>query len=391
MMRRIAIALGALLALAVPAQPAAAFIYWGETNYDPLTGAVARANPAGVGVNERFIVRKGEYVGPVEVDSNHVYWVETSGEFDPATIARARLDGTHVQADFIRAGNLGAVDSSYVYSAINPYLCPARGCDPDYQEASIDRTGIDGIGGVDEGFVSGFEGPIHGIAVDSTHIYWTKCADDDPAAIGRANLDGTGVEAAFIPLADPAACPVDVAVDGKHLYWTNEIYYSPSSAPNYTISRAGLDGTQVEPSFIAYGAASIAVDAGHVYWAGDSIGRAGLDGTGVDGAFITPAEPLPILNGLAVDALSDANAPKTKLTKGAPAATEKHKLTFKFKSSEPNSTFECKLDHARWKRCDSPRTVKRLNEGKHRFRVRAIDAAMSADRTPVVEKFKVLR
>ena len=39
--------------------------------------------------------------------------------------------------------------------------------------------------------------------------------------------------------------------------------------------------------------------------------------------------------------------------------------------------------------CDSPRKYKRLDEGKFKFKVRAIDAAGNADPTPAKDKFKV--
>jgi hypothetical protein len=78
------------------------------------------------------------------------------------------------------------------------------------------------------------------------------------------------------------------------VYWANE---------SRTIGRANLDGTGVDRSFIpAGGFPGVAVDAAHVYWTNEfgTIGRANLDGTGVDHSFITGAgRPW----GVAVDAL----------------------------------------------------------------------------------------
>ena len=75
-----------------------------------------------------------------------------------------------------------------------------------------------------------------------------------------------------------------MAVDADHVYWTNI---------NGTIGRANLDGTGVDQSFITdTSAIGVAVDADHVYWSDAStgtIGRANLDGTGVDESFITGA------------------------------------------------------------------------------------------------------
>jgi hypothetical protein len=64
---------------------------------------------------------------------------------------------------------------------------------------------------------------------------------------------------------------------------------------------------------------------------------------------------------------------------------------FKFRSSEPLSTFLCKLDRRKAKRCKSPRTYKRLKPGRHVFRVWAIDAAGNKDPTPAKRRFRVPR
>jgi hypothetical protein len=42
------------------------------------------------------------------------------------------------------------------------------------------------------------------------------------------------------------------------------------------------------------------------------------------------------------------------------------------------------------KPCSSPRKVKNLDEGKHKFKVRAVDAAGDVDPTPTKDKFKVV-
>ncbi len=65
----------------------------------------------------------------------------------------------------------------------------------------------------------------------------------DGTSIGRANLDGTGVNQSFI---SGAQGPCGVALEGTHVYWANEGY----SAKGTTIGRANLDGTGVNQSFI---------------------------------------------------------------------------------------------------------------------------------------------
>lgn len=374
---------------------AEAFIYWGETRGDPFTGTIARANPDGSGVNESFISRRGKYVGAVASNPEHLYWHETSGQFDPGAIGRARLDGTRVNEAFFPSKGtgafVGALGTDYIYWPVNPALCPVSACSPDYLGASIARLDIDATRPAETNFIAGFEGPVYGMAVDSGHIYWAKCHDDDPAAVGRANLDGSEIEPQFISVPNPTSCPTDVAVDGEHVYWTNRF-------PNYSIGRANLDGTGVDQDFIKAAAApftptELEVVAGHLYWINGypnhSIARADLDGTTVEGDFMTPAGR--DLSGLAGDALSDKVSPKTTLTKGMPNRTDQHAGKFKFKSSEPSSAFECKLDKKKWKPCTSPKTLKHLDDGKHKFRVRAIDAAGNTDPTPAKDKFRVVR
>jgi virginiamycin B lyase len=126
-----------------------------------------------------------------------------------------------------------------------------------------------------------------GLAVDASHVYWTNFEAAD--SVGRANLDGSGANQDFIR---GASDPVGIAVDGAHIYWTN-------AAAN-TIGRADLDGTHVNQSFITgakhpYG---LAVDGSHVYWANvdtKTFGRANLDGTHLNQSFMPgPADPRSI-------------------------------------------------------------------------------------------------
>ena len=175
---------------------------------------------------------------------------------------------------------------------------------------------------------------VHGLAVDSSHIYWTNF---DANTIGRANLDGSGVNPSFIGVIDPEG----VAVDANHVYWTSA---------NGTIGRANLDGSGAQPALhhhlrrpagdhgrrhihllgqpfwhrrarqprrqrrptgLHLGRPApraapdlvlgVAVDSTSVYWSNfnsGTIGRANLDGTGIKQDFITGAvEPV----GVAVD------------------------------------------------------------------------------------------
>jgi hypothetical protein len=64
-------------------------------------------------------------------------------------------------------------------------------------------------------------------------------------------------------------------------------------------------------------------------------------------------------------------------------------LKFRFEANE-DSTFECRFDHGEWRACSSPKLRKRTSRGKHRFRVRATDAAGNREEEPVLWKFRVV-
>lgn len=71
----------------------------------------------------------------------------------------------------------------------------------------------------------------------------------------------------------------------------------------------------------------------------------------------------------------DTTAPTVKITKGPKAKSTSTTAKFKFKANEAGSTFQCKLDKSKFKKCSSPKTYKKLKPGKHVFKVRATDKA----------------
>ena len=163
--------------------------------------------------------------------------------------------------------------------------------------ANLDRSGVDGqfltglaIPSTHSTFSSG-GGPC-GIAVAGKYIYWINFVEGlRPVAIGRANLDGTGVNKRFITGVIPGC---GIAVAGGHIYWTNGGFVRSRHA----IGRANLDGTGVNRRFIRTAGipCGVAVYQGHIYWGQSTdpsapsittIGRANLDGSAVNGQFIT--------------------------------------------------------------------------------------------------------
>jgi virginiamycin B lyase len=156
---------------------------------------------------------------------------------------------------------------------------------------TIGRANLDGTG-VNQSFIAGASSP-WGVAVDAEHVYW---ANSDGNAIGRANLDGTGVDQSFIA---GAGTPYGIAVDGQYVYWADNV--------SARIGRANLDGSGVNPSiipsFLVGFPVGVAADGRYVYWVNGAnagaIVRANRDGSGAEAGFIAAAsEPW----GLAVDA-----------------------------------------------------------------------------------------
>jgi hypothetical protein len=240
--------------------------------------AIGRANLDGTGVDRQLVNGVLASCG-MAVDSTFIYWA-----YDQAgTVARANRDGTSPNIRFIftdRAGACGvAVDGAHIYWANTGDTNGSSG-------TTIGRANLDGTG-VNQSFITGAKAPC-GVAVDGAHIYW---ANESGGTIGRANLDATGVDENFI---SGLASPCGVTLDSAHIYVTN--------VNTSTIARANLDGTGVNQSFItgAVGPGVCAHDGTYLYLvntgvdktfvaqpSGTSIGRAKVDGTDVQWNFIT--------------------------------------------------------------------------------------------------------
>jgi hypothetical protein len=78
----------------------------------------------------------------------------------------------------------------------------------------------------------------------------------------------------------------------------------------------------------------------------------------------------------------DRTAPNTTITSGPPTPTNITDAAFTFDSTEPGSTFQCRLDGAAFAPCTSPVNYTALSNGSHTFRVRAIDPAGNTDGSP---------
>ena len=141
--------------------------------------AARRSTATPANVNQSFVTGIAQNFTPVgSVDRQHLYW--TNG----LSIARSNLDGTERQRALHQHPDCGPVPARSTTSII--YWTRRR--NDRSREPRRDRR----------------DTPIHhcrgdfrldGLAVDSSHIYW---ADSTTRTIGRANLDGTGVDSSFI-------------------------------------------------------------------------------------------------------------------------------------------------------------------------------------------------
>jgi hypothetical protein len=83
----------------------------------------------------------------------------------------------------------------------------------------------------------------------------------------------------------------------------------------------------------------------------------------------------------------DNVGPKT-VVKG-PDRTRDRTPRFKLRADEAGSTFECKLDRGKRRRCASPFETPKLDPGQHKLAVTATDPVGNADPSPDVHRFRI--
>jgi virginiamycin B lyase len=198
-----------------------------------------------------------------------LYWSTSYG------LARANVDGSEFDQQFIAAGLTGPVAESFACEDVVTDASHIYWSEPD--RGSIARANLDGSE-VEYDFITGLDNPC-GIAADATSIYWTEF---NGGTIARANLDAGQLDRDFI---SGIAQPCGIAVGGGYIYWTAE----------HSLTRLALSGGiphRLYEDKASNGFCGVTTDAAHVYWGGfgESIGRAGLDGSHLEPSFITGIE-----------------------------------------------------------------------------------------------------
>jgi len=86
---------------------------------------------------------------------------------------------------------------------------------------------------------------------------------------------------------------------------------------------------------------------------------------------------------------TDTTPPNTSITSSPSSTTTATTASFGFKSSEPDSSFQCKLDGSSWANCNSPKSYSGLTVASHQFSVRAIDSAGNVDPSAASDSWTV--
>lgn len=254
-------------------------LLWSNLGPEPWRRGVARASIDGTRVQPDFIVapERPRRFGPARdvltaVASGGRYLF--ASDWSTGAIVRTDDDGDDQVDDLVQAGLPLTVTSTAATGTDVFWIDVLRG--------TIGRARADGAKR-DPYFIRRLKSEPIDLATDGTWLYWTTSR----GTIARAGLDGSKVDESFVRL--PGQRPLGLDATAEFLFWT---------ADGRTIGRARTDGSDVRPFLLETfpGAAGVAADAGHVYWTNvitETVGRAGLDGSDPDSRFIRRGTAAP--------------------------------------------------------------------------------------------------
>jgi hypothetical protein len=190
-----------------------------------------------------------------------------------------------------------------------------------------------------------------------------------PDAVGAGLLDAYGAVQA---LALPPTITITKAPEPLSRNRRPTIEFTANRPVGFSCE---VDGGAPQPCSSPYGLPQALADGRH------GIAVSGIDAAGRRGSAAASFE-------------IDTRRPRTRIVKHPPKVVRTHRRTarvaFRFASSEPGSTFVCKVDRGPLRFC-ARRIQRRLGEGQHVIKVRARDRAGNVDATPAVFRFRVKR
>ncbi|MBW8059971.1 MAG: hypothetical protein FVQ78_06475 [Solirubrobacterales bacterium] len=217
-------------------------------------------------------------------------------------------------------------------------------------------------------------------------------------------VGGTGVQAAFgVAPDDRAEAGFEIDAGGGAVCWLAGQPPDCVSWGNFSGSPTSPTGAPAEPAGIPNGMAlrrTIAPNCPSLLEAADDRNSSALD---FFLAFpsprpnsVTPTERACSGSGAQggdqrSGAANRAAHPQTRIRRRPRRRTRDRTPTFRFTSSRARSTFLCKLDRRRFRRCRSPFTTRRLSFGWHLFKVKARAANGRVDPSPASYRFKVVK
>jgi hypothetical protein len=293
----------ALLASALLAGRAQAYVFWGFSAPASYQSGIGRALQSGSGVSGNAISIPGGDVlkytyNPIRelggdtgvvMDGAYVYWGFDAPSSDGAGIGRAKIGGGGVSSQFVSIpGGYQlegvAISGNYIYWAWNA---------PTSDSAGIGRAELNGSH-ADDRYVTVPSGDdVDGLAADGSDIYWAWIAPtSDQSGIGRVALNGSHLSNGFISLTSRDK-PSGLAVNGSYIYFA----WQQAATDTTGIGRADLNGTHLSNSFISLSGSTVPVgvglDSSYIYWgwtgpsnATAGVGRAKLNGSAVKQSFI---------------------------------------------------------------------------------------------------------